>query len=65
MDYMVICCCSGKYDFAQDKSYRLCVPCRGKALVLCYVSKAQLPLRLLCYDLSYLSTRVTGDLCTF
>jgi hypothetical protein len=30
--------------------------------MLCF--KAQLPLRLLCYDLSFLSKRVTGDLCT-
>lgn len=25
----------------------------------------QLPLSLLCYDLSQLTSRVTGDLCTF
>lgn len=31
---------------------------------LCYSLKAQLPLRLLCYDLSPLSARATGDLYT-
>lgn len=28
-----------------------------------YPGQAQLPLSLLCYDLSHLSTRATGDVC--
>ena len=36
----------------------------GRHPIMLYSVKAQLPLRLLCYDLSSFSVRVTGDLYT-
>lgn len=56
--YFIVCKCG--------EGLRLNWCCGGRGLLLvCYnLQKAQLPLRLLCYDLSPLSRRATGDLYT-